>query len=516
MSARTDIPSLQRIRFFSGQRLTAEDMTALQKANRELRWLHNRSLHGWGIGTGFGVTGARGASSVTIEPGYAIDCMGREIFLTEPATMSIPAVAGVLSPENELSPAVYYLTASYKDDTSQNVAEKRPGVCVPGGTVRAGGRAGARLASAGQNHGGDGHHSGAGQHPELPACRRSFLAVRRSARPSQQPYIAAGQTPPETHMVGHRCGRRRRRGFDNVSTSGARFQSTPQYFAHVVGSRSVSTPAFVLVVNVLPVVRDPAPDQFVCEAYVVFPGSPAAVAGALPRQSKRLWKRSSGTSSGWSGGLRSDRGSGLPLRQSRERVARCATDTGARKRRRLFAPAARGSGFETGGAFLAGPSRYRTSRCRGSASKRVSENPRGRPPRRCTCAFSRSHPPGRPHPGIRPASLRSAIQVGVPLPAMRSIFMPTFHRGRGSFSAVCFAETATHPRRSNRSASSTAATRMRVFCRPSIARTPPRAIFSNGFSQSGNRYSAASRTASAICLCCSIRMHRRTATRLRG
>lgn len=59
MSARTDIPELKRIQFFNGQRLTAGDMTELQRANRELRWLHNRSLHGWGIGTGYGVAGER-------------------------------------------------------------------------------------------------------------------------------------------------------------------------------------------------------------------------------------------------------------------------------------------------------------------------------------------------------------------------------------------------------------------------------------------------------------------------
>jgi len=283
MSARTDIPSLQRIRFFSGQRLTAEDMTALQKANRELRWLHNRSLHGWGIGTGFGVTGARGASSVTIEPGYAIDCMGREIILTEPATMTIPAVAGVLSPENELSPAVYYLTASYKDDTSQNVAEKRPGVCVPGGTVRLAEEP--VLAWRQPDKITEGMDIILAQASIL-NCQLAAdlsLTVRRSARPSQQPYIAAGQTPPgntqwsaivvDGDVVGVST---------TVSTSGARFQSTPQYFAHVVGSRSVSTPAFVLVVNVLPVVKDPAPDQFVCEAYVVFPGSPTGGGGSTP------------------------------------------------------------------------------------------------------------------------------------------------------------------------------------------------------------------------------------------
>ena len=48
-----DIPDLERITFFAGQRLLARDLGDLQRADRELRWLHNRSLHTWGIGIGF-------------------------------------------------------------------------------------------------------------------------------------------------------------------------------------------------------------------------------------------------------------------------------------------------------------------------------------------------------------------------------------------------------------------------------------------------------------------------------
>src|SRR5829696_7000623 len=93
MSTAQDIPELERIQFFTGQRLTAGDLSELQRANRELRWLHNRSLHGWGMGIGFGVTGERGETAVTVTPGYAIDCRGREIILTETMTLAVPAVA---------------------------------------------------------------------------------------------------------------------------------------------------------------------------------------------------------------------------------------------------------------------------------------------------------------------------------------------------------------------------------------------------------------------------------------
>ena len=59
MATKTGIPKLERITFFSGQGLRAKDLAALQEAQRELRWLHNRSLHQWGIGVGLGVRADR-------------------------------------------------------------------------------------------------------------------------------------------------------------------------------------------------------------------------------------------------------------------------------------------------------------------------------------------------------------------------------------------------------------------------------------------------------------------------
>src|SRR5918996_4494319 len=138
MADRVDIPDIERVTFFTGQRLTEKDLAALQRANRELRWLHNRSLHSWGIGIGLGVTGERGDSAVTVEPGYGVDCLGREIILTAPQTMPIPAVSHDLNVISTRGSAdtVYYLVAAYQEDADQKVAERRPGVCLPEGTVR--------------------------------------------------------------------------------------------------------------------------------------------------------------------------------------------------------------------------------------------------------------------------------------------------------------------------------------------------------------------------------------------
>src|SRR5260370_25844506 len=133
MSQTVSVPEVKRNLFFTGQQLTAEDLTDLNLANRELRWLHNRALHSWGIGIGFGAKGERGDSVVTIEPGYAVDCLGREIILTEERTKTVPAVAGQSGAE-----AIFYLVAAYQDDADQQTLERRPGVCSSGGSVRLG------------------------------------------------------------------------------------------------------------------------------------------------------------------------------------------------------------------------------------------------------------------------------------------------------------------------------------------------------------------------------------------
>ena len=254
MSGTGNIPNLERITFFNGQRLTAEDLTAVQAANRDLRWLHNRSLHGWGIAAGFSVTGDAGDTAVQIGPGYAIDCQGREIILSTSITKSVPAVA---SAADGVSPAIYYLVASYLDDSDQAVLQNRDGVCMPSGTVR--------LTEA----------------PELDwitpfaldptsqvvlaqisvlNCQLSVpvnLAVRRFARISSQPYIGAGETPfgqqiwqlwqpaGATSPVGLYC---------TVDTATANFHTTPSYIAHIAGARLWPPPPATAQGVLMPVV----------------------------------------------------------------------------------------------------------------------------------------------------------------------------------------------------------------------------------------------------------------------
>jgi hypothetical protein len=259
-----DIPDLERITFFTGQRLTAADVTALQRTLRELRWLHNRSLHAWGIGIGLGVTGERGDSEVTIDPGYSVDCLGREVILTERRSLTVPAVAG----GSGGGEAVFYLVAAYQGDADQRVTERRAGVCLPEGTVRLAEEP--RLDWRRPDQLREGLELLLGQ-AWIQGCRLSrplSLAVRRNARPSDQPYIAAGQTDSEatpwqawtvgSTVVGLKV---------DVDTTAARFRSVPRYVAHVGGERFLAVP----VPNVpgvgflmlgLPGVVDPTVERF--------------------------------------------------------------------------------------------------------------------------------------------------------------------------------------------------------------------------------------------------------------
>lgn len=229
-----DIPELERITFFKGQRLTDRDLTELQRAQQELRWLHHRALHAWGIGIGLDVRGERGDTAVTVETGYGTDCRGREILLTEPRTITVPAVAG--GPGG--AETIYYLVAAYQSNDEQKVAERRPGVCLPEGTVRLSEeplvewRKPEKLL--------EGHELVLAQ-AWIRNCQLSrplSLAPRRFARPAQQPYIAAGRTGVETtvwELWGE--GAQNLGVLTHVNTSEARFTTTPNYMAHVAGAR---------------------------------------------------------------------------------------------------------------------------------------------------------------------------------------------------------------------------------------------------------------------------------------
>ena len=230
-----NIPELERIMFFDGQQLTAADLSELQRTNRELRWLHNRSLHRWGIGFGLDVTGQKGDSTVTVSPGYGVDCLGREIILTQPVTKTVPAVGS----SGMDTAASFYLVAGYQADADQKVLERRNGSCHAGGAVRLSEEPLIDWRSATRVMPGNELILAQASILNCQLSQPLSLAVRRYARPAQQPYTAVGQTvAKETQWSQWKDSRGNLLGILTiVDTSAAHFKTTPRYVAHIVGER---------------------------------------------------------------------------------------------------------------------------------------------------------------------------------------------------------------------------------------------------------------------------------------
>jgi hypothetical protein len=271
------IPELERITFFDGQQLTAADLSALQQANVGLRWLHNRTLHRWGIGLGLDVTGQKGDSVVTIAPGYGVDCLGREIILKQTTTKTVPAVG---SGRNGTE-ALFFLVAIYQADADQRVVGRRPGSCLPGGAVRLSEEPLIDWRTPEQLMPGN----------ELILAQASILncrlnkplslAARRYARPAHQPYIATGLTmAKETEWQPWEVSGNKIGISTVVDTSAAHFKTTPRYAAHIVGGRFwVQAPGPLLVVGV-PAVEWATSKAFMIQ--VLLPKFPATIPPVNP------------------------------------------------------------------------------------------------------------------------------------------------------------------------------------------------------------------------------------------
>jgi len=208
MASLDDKRTLERQRFFDGQRLLAADLDEVVADHRWRRELHNRTLHQPGIGNGFAVTGERGAREVTIGAGYALDAYGHEIISTRTRVEPVPPVAG--NPAG--GPAHYDLTVSYPSEEDLEEAETREGVCRDRGVVRLAEEPAFCWVRLEEDATGALHPADPRLKLEIEAalqirlarveveqCRLKSLSIaeRRNARPPVQPYIACGSARPD-------------------------------------------------------------------------------------------------------------------------------------------------------------------------------------------------------------------------------------------------------------------------------------------------------------------------------
>ncbi|HJU56024.1 MAG TPA: hypothetical protein VJ715_15670 [Pyrinomonadaceae bacterium] len=256
----------ERIKFFDGQRLFASDLQELEQFNREMRWLHNRSLHQAGVASGYAVSGNKDDREVTIQPGYAVDNSGREIVLTQPEVLQVPPVAN----DGQGNPVYYDLAVSYPDDARLKETETRDGICVSRSAVRLREKpvfCWVELASTG---GVVGPNALAADHQpkslvlgkeledgvrirlaraEVLNCKLNqplSVAQRRNAKPSTQPFLYAGRTSTvENRWIVPALGATGTSSSGitialKVDTSSAQFRTPPRYFAHAIGVRELT------------------------------------------------------------------------------------------------------------------------------------------------------------------------------------------------------------------------------------------------------------------------------------
>jgi hypothetical protein len=266
MSAPLEIPDVHRPAWFDGQRVVASDLAAMQRYHRGLRWLHNRSLHDWGVAVGLTVAGDRGDKTVRISAGAALDRDGREILLARATELAVPAVASDVGGQA----ITFYVTASYVED-DQLTPQTRTGDCRTEGAVRLVERCQLRFQHPPPFGGTDWVF---GTHVVLATIRVKDCMLadpvqatdRREVRRGG-PHIASGSTTPQItpwelwSIASTPVGVRTR-----VDTSEAGFATTPHYLARIGGQVSTTqgAPPGQKIVLGYPQVLDPTPTSFTC------------------------------------------------------------------------------------------------------------------------------------------------------------------------------------------------------------------------------------------------------------
>lgn len=239
MSNTYDLPVVERTRFFDGERLTANDLLDAQTYERELRWLHNRCLHRWGIALGLSAMGARGDRTVAVGAGYALDCRGRDLIVPDRIAVQVPPVAG----DANGGAVRYLLTVSFEED-DQLPAETRTCVCGTSGAVRLPERALVRWQTTTDVDPDTRYRPGLDVVLAAVMVQGCKLVAAPSSEERQEaalprPYLAGGHTMERaTTWALWSPGSTPHGVSTTVVTSAASFGGTPRYQAEVVGTRS--------------------------------------------------------------------------------------------------------------------------------------------------------------------------------------------------------------------------------------------------------------------------------------
>ena len=110
---------IERLNYYQGQYLGAEDFKTEQAYHRDMRRRHNIAHHTWGIVTGLELVertedGVQGVV-VYLQPGVAVDGYGREIIVAEPTRLD----AADFNRFNNQQPAHYQVWIGYEEEEAE-------------------------------------------------------------------------------------------------------------------------------------------------------------------------------------------------------------------------------------------------------------------------------------------------------------------------------------------------------------------------------------------------------------
>ncbi len=236
---------LERVQYWQGQTLRAQDLRNLQGVEAQRRWWHNRSIHNaYGIAEGLTATWTN--SNVEVSTGMAYDIFGRELILECPQTVPLPA--NVPSGWPPMTLLVRYLGPGHDlpPDEITEVCWTQKGSVRPGTLTFTWKPASCVTPSDGvaifqlMYLGGGSGRTG-GEATVIPAPDPSFGAI--SAEPLSRPRLASGATVPgqtswDLWTVGYSANETAYlAGVQTwIDTSAAGFTDTPCYFAWLQGS----------------------------------------------------------------------------------------------------------------------------------------------------------------------------------------------------------------------------------------------------------------------------------------
>jgi len=218
-----EIP-FDRVTYRDGQLLAASDLQSDQNRNSRLWELHTRYLHdSWGIAIGFQVSANVSDTLVQVQPGYAVDQLGRPLVSSVTVPVTVPNVS-----------ATQVLVIHYQSNAFYRERRGLEGLCLGDPSTQQESPAFDWKAPADVQMGLD-----------IPlitlqltggAIQSTDPRARRYAQKLQRPYIASGATD-QGSTVWSQLATAVPQGFTlyqtTIDTSDAAFNSTPYYFAEL-------------------------------------------------------------------------------------------------------------------------------------------------------------------------------------------------------------------------------------------------------------------------------------------